>query len=581
VAVGDNAVWVANSADGTVSVIDPRQNKVEKTIHVGGHPAGVAIGAGKIWISVQPDVREAAAGGGGRLRIENRYDVDSLDPALASTTSSWAIEYATCAKLLNYPDEPAPRGTKLVPEVAQALPARSPDGKTYTITIRRGFRFSPPSNAPVTAETFKETIERSLDPRMRSPASYFVQDIVGEAAFVKGNAKHIAGVTATGNHLTIRLTDVSADFPTRISLPFFCAVPQGTPVDPRGLRLIPSAGPYYVASYIPGAGILLKRNPNYRGSRPRRFHQISIKTGVAESKAIADARAGRTDWAYHLSREQAARLAPRYGPRSDAAAAGHQQLFASPELVVDYLAMNTSRRLFKDVRLRKAVNYAIDRHALAPYGYVSDSGSGLPIDQYLPSGIPGFRRLDVYPSTPNLSKARRLARGHGGRAVLYACSRPTCVHLAQIVTANLRAIGIDVTTKTGSSGWLYSRLGKRGEPYDLAIAAWVADYPDPADFINNMLSGGQLASGGANTNFARFDAPAINRRLDEAAALTGADRYRAYARLDADLTRHLVPWAPFATDSDQDFFSARIGCQLDQPIYGIDLGALCVAAQHP
>ncbi len=87
-----------------------------------------------------------------------------MDPALAFYPDSWQLLDATCAKLVNYPDKPAPAGSQLEPEVAQSLPTRSPDGKTYTFTIRKGFRFSPPSNEPVTAQTFKHAIERSLSP---------------------------------------------------------------------------------------------------------------------------------------------------------------------------------------------------------------------------------------------------------------------------------------------------------------------------------------------------------------------------------------------------------------------------------
>src|SRR6185437_5680316 len=95
----------------------------------------------------------------------------------------------------------------LVPEVAQSLPTRSADGKTYKFTIRGGFRFSPPSNEPVTAQTFKDSIERTLNPRMKSPALDFAQDIVGEKAYAAGKARHISGVTVRGNTLAVRLTD--------------------------------------------------------------------------------------------------------------------------------------------------------------------------------------------------------------------------------------------------------------------------------------------------------------------------------------------------------------------------------------
>ena len=66
--------------------------------------------------------------------------------------------------LLNYPDESGAGGLRLVPDAARSLPTVSEDGRTYTFTIRPGMRFSPPSNQPVTAQTFKHTIERSLSP---------------------------------------------------------------------------------------------------------------------------------------------------------------------------------------------------------------------------------------------------------------------------------------------------------------------------------------------------------------------------------------------------------------------------------
>src|ERR1700686_2192782 len=96
--------------------------------------------------------------------------------------------------LLNYPDKSGPAGSRLIPEVAQSLPARSADGRTYTFTTRPGFRFSPPSNEPVTAQTFKDTIERTLNPRMKSPYAQEYGDIAGAGAYMAGKAPHISGI---------------------------------------------------------------------------------------------------------------------------------------------------------------------------------------------------------------------------------------------------------------------------------------------------------------------------------------------------------------------------------------------------
>jgi Bacterial extracellular solute-binding proteins, family 5 Middle len=127
------------------------------------------------------------APGGGTLRIEFQLGVVAIDPALAYySVSDWQVPYATCAQLLNYPDRSRVPGSQLTAEAATGLPTRSPDGKSYTFTIRRGVRFSPPSNEPVTAQTFKHTIERALNPAMKAPLAYEFADIAGAAEYIAG-----------------------------------------------------------------------------------------------------------------------------------------------------------------------------------------------------------------------------------------------------------------------------------------------------------------------------------------------------------------------------------------------------------
>ena len=177
IAVGAGSVWVADSGDGTVTRIDPRTNRVVARITVGGSPQAITIANGRAWVTVDAQAIGPAdlASRGGTLRMDAPYDVDSMDPALAYYTVSEQLLYATCAKLLNNPDTHGAASAQLTPEVARSLPTRSADGRTYTFTIRRGFRFSPPSNEPVTAQTFKATIERTLNPRMRSPVAHTIQ----------------------------------------------------------------------------------------------------------------------------------------------------------------------------------------------------------------------------------------------------------------------------------------------------------------------------------------------------------------------------------------------------------------------
>jgi ABC-type transport system substrate-binding protein len=121
---------------------------------------------------------------------------------------SWQVRqalYLTCVALLNYPDKPAPDGWTLEPEVADAMPTVSPDGKTCTFTIKLGFMFSPPSNEPVTAETFRATIARALSPVFddHAPGPQNLSDIAGAKEYRAGTIDHVTGLAASGDRLTI------------------------------------------------------------------------------------------------------------------------------------------------------------------------------------------------------------------------------------------------------------------------------------------------------------------------------------------------------------------------------------------
>jgi len=595
VAVGLGAVWVANSRDGTVSRIDPSRNAVVATIRVGGRPSGIAVGAGTVWVSVQ----EGGATGkqsrkaGGVAHVNTEEDLGSLDPALAyaqleETTLehgalAWQIEYATCAKLLNYPDRPAPFGSELVPEVAEALPSVSVDRKTYTFRIRRSFKFSPPSAAPVTAATFKSSIERSLSPRMHGPASLAavaagtgarqtLDDVVGAKAYAAGRARHIAGLVARGNTLTITLERPSADLPQRLALPFFCAVPTDTPLDPNSIGQIPAAGPYYISSYAPGQEVVLTRNPNYGGGRARRLDEIRIAIGVARSDTLRQIEAGQADYALDgVPPEAQADLLTRYGPGSPAARAGSQRYFVDPRLALYFLALNTRRPLFADASLRRAVAYAVNRTSLVRLA--SFLFTAVPTDQYLPPGSLGFQDARLYPAVPDLRRARRLMHGRHGTAVLYTLT--SSLPVALLMQAFLEPIGIHVDIRTFSIAQLRERLGRKGEPFDLTVDGWSADTPDPAAMLVPLLDGSRIRAV-HNTDIAYFDESRYNRRLDAAARLTGSRRYRAYGALDVQIARDAAPYIALANPARVDFFSSRMGCEVDQPVYGVDLAALCV-----
>jgi peptide/nickel transport system substrate-binding protein len=571
VAVGAGGVWVANSGDGTVTRLDPGTGAVTDTIAVGASPQDVVVADGRVWVSVRPRTPAGEGAPGGTIRMETLEPVDSLDPALGYQFLSWSVMRASCAKLLDYEAEPGAAGVRPVPELADAMPRLSNGGRTYTFVVRRGFRFSPPSGEPVTARSMKYTIERSLHPRMRSPAADLLNQVAGEAAYAAGRARHISGIRVSGDRLSITLVEPSRSFLHRIALPFFCPVPLGTPIDPDGLRRVPTAGPYYVAVHVPDEEVVLRRNPNYGGSRRASPNELRIALGVSPTKTVDGIEAGTVDYTPILEDPRLARrLQERYGG-SDAKS-GEPQYLVKPMNEIDRLIFNTSRPPFSSARLRRAVSYALDRTALAREGLFSGL-PGQPTDQYLPPSMAGFRDAQLYPLRPDLARARRLAGPQRHSVVLYTAGFPSHARFAEIVRLNLRRIGIDVEIKNVGDSY-FLRIFRRDEPYDLAMDGWASDYPDPTDILG-LLDGRTIREDG-NVNLARYDDPAFNRRLDAAENLPSPDRELALGRLDVDTARSAAPWAAVANNRRHDFFSARVGCLRYTAAYGVELASLCI-----
>ena len=192
----EGVLWVANGDVGTVTGIDAVTGAT-RTYRFHHPTPDVGAGAGRLLVSVKPgltydDLIAALRGRVAKLLVQP-YQLADGDPALDSTWLAYQVEYATCATLLRHPDLAGPSGGQLRPEVAASMPTLSRDGRTYRFTIRPGYRFSPPSNQPLIAETFRSSIERAVSPRMGKDAvgPRLISDITGEAAYRAGDVDHI------------------------------------------------------------------------------------------------------------------------------------------------------------------------------------------------------------------------------------------------------------------------------------------------------------------------------------------------------------------------------------------------------
>ena len=544
--------------------------------------AMLAIGAGLLAATATAgssgsSASEAASGPaqkGGTFRVSLNTDIDYVDSALAYYVPTWGIEYATVALLMNYPDAPAPRGSRLGPEVSQGMPVISKDGKTYTFTLKKTYKFS--NGQPVQAKNYAAAINRSLNPKMASPAQPFIEDVVGGKAVIDGKATRATGVTVLSPYkLRIRLTKRAPDLLSRLAMPFFAPIPTNLPINPDGISApVVGSGPYYISRWEPKRAITLLPNRFYKGPRPHNVNRVEYDIGLPLTTIRLNIEGNTSDFPGDgLPPAAHAELGQKYGVRK----ASPGQYFVNASAAFRYLAMNHDRPLFGgsaagNVNLKKAVNNAIDRVAM-----INQRGAyaGVINDQYMPPTMAGFRNAAIFPSRPNVARARSLANGNtrGGKGVFYCANAAPATTTCQVVQDNLKAIGLDMEIKQFPRAVQFAKTGTRGEPFDLTLEGWHMDYFDPYDFI--FLLDGTTIRPANNVNFSYFNSPAYNRKIAAAASLVGQARYRAFGNLDIDLAKNAAPLASYITDNTRHLVSRSTGCYHYHPVVELDIAAIC------
>ena len=539
------------------------QTKLVTSIAAAVIGAGLLVGAS---FASSANAGPAKAGGGeanrgGTLRVNlSTTDFEYLDPALSYEAPGWQVLYMTNLMLLNYPDKPAPEGSRLVPDATAGFPRVSRDGRTYTFTIRPGLRFS--DGSAVTAAAFKRAFERAASPEQGSPAIAFMHDVVGADARNAGRAGSVSGVSANGQTLTIRLVRANPTFLAEIAMPFFAAVKPSMAIDSQGISVYPSAGPYRIASRAVGSQVVLERNRFYRGNRPANADRIVISTNTDINQSLLQVRAGQVDYDQTgLPPTAHDDLSRQHGVRKG----GNGRYFVNTGINTTYLALNASRPALGKVNLRKAVNHAIDRPSLLR---VAGKYAGKRTDQILPPNMQGFRDVALYPiKGANPVRGRALANGARDDITLLYTTTPTSVARAQILKYNLEQIGLSVTLKPQPFAVAIRTAGTRGSEFDMFLIAWFADYPDPFDFINVLLDGQNIQDAN-NSNYSYLNSPKYNKMMTDASKLSGAARYDAYGKLDVDMMRDAAPWAPLSNGNIREFISSRVTNYLFHPVYG-------------
>jgi ABC-type transport system substrate-binding protein len=566
---GDEFAWVTNKNDETVTRIDPLTG-AKHTFRVGSSPNAVVVDPnGKLVVVTGDHVADPMVGLAGRkiATFLLQFDVFHPDPVMSASDMGGpgaSVHKAIGLNLTRMAYDPQPH---LVLDAASRF-ATSLDGRTFTFTIRPGLRFSPPSGKPVTAETFRLSLERALSAAFQSDEEQatfgYLRDVVGARAFHTGKSDHVAGISARGDQLTIRLERAGSDLPIALTLPMFQAVPDGTGAPAGGAREpLPSAGPFYVSAYEPGRHLVLRANPNYHGNRKRSLDAVVFRIAWSPSLAVDQVVKGKAD-GVAVDPDGVMDVRSTIAHRYAAATRGqpHWSIGAYPGIA--FLQFNTTRGPFRDVALRRAVNRAIDRKAFA------DQTDQVPLDSLVAPGTPGYEPRPI--ARPDRAALDRLLGGKTLAVTMYYDADPEQRGIARVVSAQLEHIGIHVTAKAVGSPSVTARAvaDRPDEAFDLRLDHWWMEVIDVGNTVNNLV----------DPTHERYPLPQLfrnaewNRLVRDARRRTGNEREQTYKRLAARLVDEQAPVAVLSAWTEPELTSARLGCVV--PTHWLDLEQLCL-----
>jgi peptide/nickel transport system substrate-binding protein len=523
--------------------------------------------------------RPAGAGRqGGSITISQSTQPDALDPALSYTLGGWEPMWLVYTPPLTYRHAEGEEGAELIPGVARALPAISPDGRTYELTMRKGLRYS--DGTPAKASDFERTIQRVLN--LESGGSAFFLGIEGAQDYVDtGKAEaDISGIETddrTGE-ITITLTEPDGTFSNVLAMNFAGLVPGDTPFDNLTKDPPPGIGPYEITESVPNRQFVLERNDRFRipGIPKGNLERITTRIVPSAARAAQDVISGELDYMQDL-------IPPDIKPEIKAKYPDRYE--EHPASSTYYLFLNVRVPPFDKEQVREAVNYGVDKPALARLF----AGNLVPGCSFLPPAVPGYdASLDVEDcpwgnpnEPPDVERARQLigeAGAKGAKVTVWGDTLDPDDKVAAAYSDMLNEMGLDAEPKILDAAVFNQTMGSAKTEAQTGVTGWSQDFPHPKNFF--FLVDGAAIQPTNNQNFGNVDDPQITAGIAELS--TEPELTPEVADGWNELNRQLVEegWiVAFGHGTRPTFVSERMdfeSCTLFHPVYGNDYSSFCL-----
>jgi peptide/nickel transport system substrate-binding protein len=515
-----------------------------------------------------PAAALAAGHRGGTFVTLATSNAGTADPQVNATPQYWQLYQVTQDGLTAFRKSSGPAANSVVADLAVKLPRTTDGGRTWTLTLRKGIRYS--NGAPVRPADVRFTFERLF--KVHGPtAESFYGAIDGAEGCLQNPATCTLdrGIALNGWAITFHLTRPDTEWLQKLALPPAALLPPSVGIEEIGTdvsRLV-GTGPYAWASYAPVRQLVLERNPFFKAWAPAAqpdgyVDRIVQRFGLTSEADVTQVERGGADWvADDVPTDRLSELESRFST----------QVHIN-QLPADwYFALNVNIKPFNQLKARQAVNLAIDRNELVKlYGGAQLAS---PTCQVLPPGFPGYSPYCPWTaggeapwSAPDLARANQLVAESGtkgDRVDIVVANDRVQKAIGQYILVVLFKLGYDPRLKPLPDGVQAAYVQNSRNHVEVGLSQWHQDFPAPSDLLERLLGCDSFVpDSDASPNISGFCDRTTVQPLMQRAVTLGLTRPQAAERLWRQVDRRVVDlavWLPLFNPRQVDLVSRRVG----------------------
>jgi peptide/nickel transport system substrate-binding protein/oligopeptide transport system substrate-binding protein len=506
--------------------------------------------ASALVVSACSSSSDDAGGSGGAITVAYQNDIATLDPAIGYDWQNWSIIKSIFSRLLDY----EPGTTNLVPDLATEMPKISADGKTFEFTLRDDVNFH--NGRLLVAEDVKYSIERAVNPKTQSPGAGFFASIEGFDAASSGKSTDISGITVNSpTSITFKLSRPDATFLHVMAINFASVVPKedAEKFGPDFGKNPVGSGAFKFTSWALGQKLTLDKNTDYYREGLPKLDQINFEVGVDPTVALQRLKNNEVD-ILGDSIPAANYIAEKENSDNEGL------IIEGGQLQTGYVTLNVKIKPLNNVKVRQAVNHAIDKARIVQILNGRADAANQPLPPSMPGYDTGYKGF-AYDVTKAKALLAEAGLANGFSTELWTSNTDPNPRIAQSIQEDLAKVGIKASIKSLAQANVIEAGGSGKAPMVWSGGmAWIADFPDPSNFWGPILGCGGAVPGG--WNWSQYCNKTLDAEAVKADAMTDPAKADERQKLWGSVfTRAMdeAPWVPIFNEKRITMKSSRLG----------------------